>query len=134
MFVATGLYLLALLLITLFSDVLFGVNAQSLAYAPLTLALIVLAYTAMAGERPGFLHRWYTSSPLIVAGLLFLAGLAAALPLARDLPLAAKDFLRWSFVWLVFAPVTTSIATSAGRPPSSHASSHALCARLKPRL
>jgi len=132
MAIATALYLAALLLITLFTDVNFSVvgqasspvNAQSLAYAPLTLALLVLIYCAMAGERPGFLHAWYTSSPLIVPGLLFLAGLAAALPHAQDLALAAKDFLRWSFVWLVFAPVTRAVCSSERRGR--------LCARIVP--
>jgi O-antigen ligase len=121
---ATGLYLISLLLITLFTDVVFGVNAQSLAYVPLTLALIVLVYAAMAGEQRDFLGRWYTSSPMIVPGLLFLAGLALALPHARDLGLAGRDFVRWSFVWLVFAPVTRAICSTPGRAR--------LCARVVP--
>ncbi|MFW6156475.1 MAG: hypothetical protein ACOC7J_04075, partial [Armatimonadota bacterium] len=80
MLIATGLYLIALFLITLFTDVIFGINAQSLAYAPLTLALLVLLYCAMVEKRRDFLRQWYASSPMIVPGLLFLAGLAAALP------------------------------------------------------
>ena len=124
MTIATALYLAALLLITLFTDVIFGVNAQSLAYAPLTLALLILLYSAMAGERPDFLRAWYSSSPLIVPGLLFLAGLAAAMPHAQDIGLAARDFLRWSFVWLVFAPVTRAVCSSEGRAR--------LCARIVP--
>lgn len=121
---ATGLYLVALFLITLFTDVIFGLNAQSLAYVPLTLALLILIYRALAGERPDFLHAWYGSSPMIVPGLLFLAGLALALPQARDVGLAAKDFLRWSFVWLVFAPVTRAVCSDDTRTR--------LCARAVP--
>lgn len=124
MLIATVLYLIALFLITLFTDVVFGINAQSLAYVPLTLALLVLSYVAMAGEQRDFLRRWYTSSPMIVPGLLFLAGLAMALPHARDVGLAGKDFLRWSFVWLVFAPVTRAVCSTERRTE--------LCARAVP--
>ena len=122
--IATGLYLVALFLITLFTDAIFGVNAQSLAYVPLTLALVVLVYRAMAGEKPDFLRAWYSAGPMIVPGLLFLAGLAAAMPHAHDVGLAAKDFLRWSFVWLIFAPVTRAICSNAARAK--------LCARAVP--
>jgi O-antigen ligase len=124
MSIATGLYLIALFLITLFTDVVFGINAQSLAYAPLTLALLVLLYVAMVGERRDFLRRYYTSSPMIVPGLLFLAGLAMALPQAQDVGLAGKDFLRWGFVWLVFAPVTRAVCSTPRRTR--------LCARAVP--
>lgn len=124
MLIATGLYVTALFLITLFTDVIFGVNAQSLAYAPLTLALFVLLYRAMAGGRSDFLRRWYTAAPMMAPGLLFLAGLAAALPQARDLGLAGRDLLRWSFVWLVFAPVTRAVCSTPGRAR--------LCARAAP--
>lgn len=124
MLIATGLYLIALFLITLFSDVIFGINAQSLAYAPLTLALVVLLYFAMAGERRDFLQRWYASGPMIGPGLLFLAGLAMALPRAHDVGLAGKDFLRWTFVWLVFAPVTRAVCSTEARAR--------LCARVIP--
>ncbi len=115
MLLATGLYLVGLLLITLFTDVIFGINAQSLAYVPLSLALVALVTWAMLGARPGFLRRWYTTSPTIVPGLLFLAGLAAALPHAHDLSLAGRDFLRWTFVWLVFAPVTRAVCSTRER-------------------
>ncbi len=124
MSIATGLYLIALFLITLFTDVIFGINAQSLAYAPLTVALLVLLYCAMVERRRDFLRQWYTSSPMIVPGLLFLAGLAAALPHAHDVGLAARDFLRWSFVWLVFAPVTRAVCSTQARSR--------LCARAVP--
>ncbi|MGD9497000.1 MAG: O-antigen ligase family protein [Armatimonadota bacterium] len=115
MAIATGLYLAALVLITLFTDVIFGVSAQSLAYGPISLALVVLLYLGMTDRPRDFLDRWYSSSPLAAAGLLFLAGLAAALPNARDLGLAARDLLRWSFVWLVFAPVTRALCDSPQR-------------------
>lgn len=113
--VATGLYLVALFLIALFTDAIFGINAQSLAYAPLTLALIVLLYRALTAGPRDFLRRWYSSSPTIVPGLLFLAGLAISLPGAVDLGLAGKDFARWTFVWLVFAPVTRALCSNATR-------------------
>ncbi|MFP4249686.1 MAG: O-antigen ligase family protein, partial [Armatimonadota bacterium] len=71
-----------------------------------------------------FLRQWYASSPMIVPGLLFLAGLAAALPNAHDVALATKDFLRWSFVWLVFAPVTRAVCSTEARSR--------LCARAVP--
>ncbi len=110
-----ALYLVALLLITLFTDVVFGLNAQSLAYGPLTLALLVLVYLALTDGPRDFLHRWYVSSPIMAPGLLFLAGLAASMPNAHDLGLAAKDFLRWSFVWLVYAPVTRALCDDPRR-------------------
>jgi len=112
---ATVLYLVALLLITLFSDVIFGVSAQSLAYGPLALALLALVYPALTDGPQDFLHRWYASSPMMAAGLLFLAGLAASMPNAHEVGLAAKDFLRWSFVWLVYAPVTRALCDDARR-------------------
>ncbi len=111
----TALYLVALLLITLFSDVIFGMSAQSLAYGPLALALLALVYLALTDGPQDFLHRWYASSPMMAAGLLFLAGLAASMPNAHEVGLAAKDFLRWSFVWLVYAPVTRALCDDAGR-------------------
>lgn len=115
MAIVTALYLVALLLITLFTDVIFGLNAQSLAYAPLTLALLVLLYLALTDRPRDFLQRWYVSSPLMAVGLLFLAGLAASLPNAHDLGLAAKDFARWSFVFLVYAPVTRAVCADGRR-------------------
>lgn len=115
MAIVTGLYLVALLLITLFTDVIFGVNAQSLAYGPLTLALLVLLYLALTDRPRDFLYQWYTSSPLMAVGLLFLAGLAASLPRAYDVGLAAKDFMRWSFVFLVYAPVTRALCADRRR-------------------
>lgn len=115
MVVATGLYLVALLLITLFTDAIFGVNAQSLAYAPLALCLMVLVYLALVRGPRDFIQRWWTSSPMMAAGLLFLGGLAASMPNAHELGLAGKDFLRWSFVWLVYAPVTRAICDRPGR-------------------
>ncbi len=115
MVIATGLYLIALLLITLFTDVIFGLNAQSLAYGPLALALLVLLYVALTEGPRDFLHRWYTSSPMAAAGLLFLAGLAAAMPNARDAGLAGRDFLRWGFVWLAYAPVTRALCDEPRR-------------------
>ncbi len=115
MIIATGLYLVALFLITLFTEAAFGIHAQSLAYGPLTLALLVLVYTALTAGPRSFLRRWYTSSPMLVPGLLFLAGLAASIPNARDVGLAAKDLLRWSFVWLVYAPVTRALCDDRRR-------------------
>lgn len=115
MIVATGLYLFALLLITLFSDVVFGVNAQSLAYGPLALSLLVLIYLALVDGPPDFISRWWTSSPMTVVGLLFVAGIAASLPMARDVAMAVKDVLRWTFVFMVYAPVTRAICDESGR-------------------
>jgi O-antigen ligase len=112
---ATALYLVALFLITLFTEAIFGINAQSLAYVPISLALIALLLHATAAGKRDIIGRWYTSSPLFAPGLLFLAGLAAALPQAQDLGLAGKDFLRWSFVWLVFAPVTRAVCADRAR-------------------
>lgn len=112
---AVALYLVALLLITLFTDVIFGINAQSLAYGPVTLALLVLLYLALTDGPHDFIARWYTSSPMLPAGLLFLAGLAASMPNAHDLALAVRDAARWSFVWLVYAPVTRALGDSPRR-------------------
>lgn len=115
MIIASLLYLVALFLIVLFTGAVFGVSAQSLAYVPLTLALVVLLHRGLTTGPRDFLRLWYSSSPTIIPALLFLAGLAASMPQAVDLGLAARDFLRWTFVWLVFAPVTRALCSSRER-------------------
>jgi O-antigen ligase len=109
MLLATGLYLTGVFLFTLFTRAFFGVSGQSLAYGPLSAALLVLVYLGLTRGPRNFLEQWYTTSPTIVPGFLFLTGLAISVPNARDVGLAAKDFLRWSFVWLAFAPATRAI-------------------------
>jgi len=109
MLLATGLYLAGVFLFTLFTRAFFGVSGQSLAYGPLSAALLVLVYLGLTRGPRNFLEQWYTTSPTIVPGFLFLTGLAISVPNARDVGLAAKDFLRWSFVWLAFAPATRAI-------------------------
>lgn len=115
MLLATGLYLIGVFLFTLFTRAFFGVSGQSLAYGPLSAALLVLICLALTRGPRNFLQRWYVTSPSVVPGLLFMAGLAISLPNARDLGLAAKDLLRWSFVWLAFAPATRAICDEERR-------------------
>jgi len=112
---ATALYLAGVFLFILFTDAIFGISGQSLAYAPLTAALLVLVVVALVAGPRDFLGRWYIASPMLVPGLLFITGLVISLPNARDLGLAAKDLARWSFVWLVFAPATRAICDGPRR-------------------
>jgi O-antigen ligase len=106
---ATGLYLTGVFLFILFTDALVGISGQSLAYGPLSAALLVLVLLGATRGPRNFLQQWYVENPMSLAGLLFLLGLAISLPNARDVGLAAKDFVRWTFIWLVFAPATRAI-------------------------
>ncbi len=115
MLVATGLYLIGVFLFTLFTRAFFGISGQSLAYAPLSAALLVLIYLGLTRGPRNFIQRWYVSSPTIVPGVLFLTGLAISLPNAREVGLAGKDFIRWTFVWLAFAPATRAICADQRR-------------------
>ncbi len=108
---ATALYLVGIFLFILFTDALAGISGQSLAYGPLTAAMLVLVLVAMASGPRNFLQRWYVESPISAAGLLFLLGLAISLPNSRDLGLALKDFVRWTFIWMVFAPATRAVCS-----------------------
>lgn len=106
---ATGLYLTGVFLFILFTDALVGISGQSLAYGPLSAALLVLVLSGATRGPRNFLQQWYVENPMTLAGLLFLLGLAISLPNAHDVGLAAKDFVRWTFIWLVFAPATRAI-------------------------
>jgi len=115
MALATWLYVSGVMLFILFTDALFGVSGQSLAYGPLTAALVVLLLQGMTRGPRNFLQLWYVSGPMMLPGALFLTGLAISMPNAHEVGLAAKDFLRWSFVWLAFAPATRAICSTPER-------------------
>ncbi len=109
MVLATGLYLLGVFLFIMVTPATAGVAGQSLAYVPISAAMLVLIHLGLT-KRPGnFVQQWYVNSPTIAPGLLFLAGLIISLPNARNLGLAGKDCLRWAFVWLAFAPATRAV-------------------------
>ena len=110
MLLATVLYLLGVFLFIVVTPATGGMAGQTLAYVPMSAAMLVLIYLGLTKGPRNFVQEWYVSSPTIVPGILFLMGLTISLPNARNVALAGKDCLRWGFVWLAFAPATRAIA------------------------